>query len=130
VVVQNAPLIITDSRENDLVKDSPAIAELDAIGYLGMPLTLSNGMSLGSFCVMDTVPHEWSEVEIAIMHELSSMLTHEFEIRAHMKSFQASATQLKQVQQAIEILIDETDTTASKEDILAKIRAHRATHSI
>jgi hypothetical protein len=58
VVATNAPLITSDAREIDSLKTSLAIIDLNVICYLGLPLTLSSGTSLGSFCVIDHQPRD------------------------------------------------------------------------
>jgi GAF domain-containing protein len=56
VVATNEPLIVSDARNVDFLKDNLAIPDLNVIGYLGIPLTLQSGQRLGSFCVIDGKP--------------------------------------------------------------------------
>ena len=86
VAATNEPLIVTDAREDSVLKDNLAIPDLDVVGYLGMPLTLSNGVSLGSFCVIDDKPHNWTEQEIEIVRELAQSVMVEIELRLRQSS--------------------------------------------
>lgn len=82
VVVSNEPLVIDDARQDPLVKDNLAIPDLNVIGYLGIPLTTTDGFGLGSFCVIDNKPHEWTEHEIEVVRELAQSVMTEIELRA------------------------------------------------
>lgn len=82
VVANNSPLIVRDAREDDLLRDNLAILALDVISYLGMPITLANGKRLGSFCVIDSKPRDWTVTEINILRLIAQITTSEIELRA------------------------------------------------
>ena len=130
VVMSNKPLIIEDAREVDFLKKNLAIPDLNVIGYLGIPLTLSTNQSLGSFCVIDSQPRQWTEDEIEIMRELAEVLTAEFETRANMNLNQATADDLTAIQDKIQLLIETVKPTDNHEQVLRDIRAFRREHSL
>jgi len=74
VVATGEPLVITDAREHPLVHDNLAIRDLNVIGYLGIPLETSDGYGLGSFCVIDGKPREWTTDEVEIMRDLAKLV--------------------------------------------------------
>ena len=82
VVATNEPLIVADARQHEWLKDNLAIPNLNIIAYLGMPLNTSDGVSLGSFCVIDSQPREWTAEEIDIIRELAISTMSEIELRA------------------------------------------------
>jgi GAF domain-containing protein len=84
VVASNTPLVIEDARKHPLVQDNLAIPDLNVIGYLGIPLTTSQGEGLGSFCAVDGAPRQWSERDIYIMQELAQSVMTEIELRSEM----------------------------------------------
>lgn len=86
VVASNEPLIVEDARLNEMLKDNLAIPDLDVIAYLGMPLTTSDGIPLGSFCVIDSKPRVWTEREIDIVRELAISTMTEIELRAQVEA--------------------------------------------
>jgi GAF domain-containing protein len=90
VVADDTPLIVSDARGVSFLKDNLAIPDLDVIAYLGIPLSTSDGVSLGSFCVIDNEPREWSDHEIEIMHELAMSVMTEIELRAQIKAREAA----------------------------------------
>lgn len=82
VVASGKPLIVEDARKVSLLQDNLAITDLNVVGYLGMPLTTASGQNLGSFCVIDNKPRQWSEEEIEIVRELALSTMTEIELRA------------------------------------------------
>lgn len=94
VVANNTPLIINDAHEHDLLKDNPAISQLGAVSYIGMPITLSDGVVVGSFCVADGEPRDWSQDEIKIVRELAQIVIHEIELRAELRAHEEAQAQI------------------------------------
>lgn len=130
VVKHNKPLIVSDARENDLVKRNLAIRDLGVIGYLGIPLTLDDGKSLGSFCVIDTDVRDWTETEIEIMQELASVVTKEFDARAYVLRRKMTRAELQDLQERIMSFVDSIDAKQDKTDILQEIRAKRIAYDL
>lgn len=97
VVATNQPLIIDDARQHELVFDNPAVREFGVIAYLGMPLATSDGAGLGSFCVLDAKPREWTDYEIYILHELAQSAITEIELRAEVRQRKAAEAALRQL---------------------------------
>lgn len=95
VVATSEPLVIEDARNHPLVYDNLAIRDLNVIGYLGMPLVSSEGMALGSFCVIDSQPRIWTEREIEIVRELAVSAITEIELRGEILRRQETENQLR-----------------------------------
>ena len=91
VVATNQPLIVTDARHDPVLKDNLAVSELFVISYLGMPLTLTNGVTIGSFCVIDNVPRVWEKREIEIVRELAQSVMTEIELRVALRTYEKAA---------------------------------------
>lgn len=81
VVSSQAPVIITDAREDPRVRSNPAIEDLGVIAYLGIPLTSPTGLVVGSFCVIDQEPREWTAAEVDVMTDLSEVVMTELRLR-------------------------------------------------
>jgi len=83
------PLIVHDAMKDDrfrgnvLVRDSPKIRF-----YAGIPLQLSDGIRLGSLCVMDTKPRTMTKMELERLQHLSEMAI--ALLRNHARSIQTS----------------------------------------
>lgn len=130
VAATNKPLVVTDAREVDFLKDNMAIPDLDVIGYLGMPLTLEDGKGLGSFCVIDSSPRQWTQTEIDIMQEFSEIITSEIDLRAAVNRNPALQPKLDEARKTILALINSLDTTVSKDQFLNELRSARATFEV
>ncbi len=82
VVVGHQPLIVRDAREVDFLHLNSAVTEMGLVGYLGIPLMTSDGQALGSFCVIDTVVREWTQVDVEILQDLAQTTMTLMEMRA------------------------------------------------
>ena len=80
VVARAAPLVIEDARLDPELKDNLAIPEINVVAYLGVPL-LAAGQVVGSFCVIDRVPRQWTQKEIDAVSELAELVMTELKLR-------------------------------------------------
>lgn len=99
-VVQSAkPLVVADALADPRLRDNLAVRDLGARAYAGVPLTTSGGHTLGSFCVIDTQPREWTVEEIATLRTLADSLQTEIELRGALRQAQ---TRVKDVSRLAE----------------------------
>lgn len=98
VVATSEPLVVTDARIHPILHDNLAIPELGVIAYLGIPLTTSQGHTLGSFCVIDAKPRKWTEREIAIIRDLAALVMTKIELRLLAKNLQTDYLKLRNLQ--------------------------------
>jgi diguanylate cyclase (GGDEF)-like protein/PAS domain S-box-containing protein len=82
MVASSEPLIIRDVRAHLLARDNPAIDALQSVAYAGIPLITTDGHAIGSLCVVDTMPREWREDEIAILSDLAASVMSEIQLRS------------------------------------------------
>jgi serine phosphatase RsbU (regulator of sigma subunit) len=75
------PLIVTDAREDPLVRDNLAVSDLGVMAYAGIPLTDDRGNVLGSLCAIDTSPRAWSEEELRLLTDLAADCRNELRLR-------------------------------------------------
>jgi PAS domain S-box-containing protein len=81
VVATREPLIISDARQHPTVRDNLAVSDLGVIAYAGIPLLLSSGEVLGSFCAIDTKPRDWSPGDISALKDIAGAVISEIELR-------------------------------------------------
>ena len=79
-VTTRQPLIISDARTSDLLRDNLAIRDLNVVAYAGIPLISGSGEVLGTFCAIDTKPREWSAEDIQTLSDLAAAATSEIEL--------------------------------------------------
>ena len=80
-VASGEPFIVSDARTHPIVRDNPAVSELGVIAYAGIPLITREGQTLGSFCVVDTRPREWTAEDIEALRSLAAAVMTEIETR-------------------------------------------------
>jgi len=88
VVEAGTGLVIPDCRVHPTVRDSPAIHE-SCIAYAGMPVYASDGQILGTLCVMDTRPREWTPAELEALRDLAACVTEEIGLRTRLRAAEA-----------------------------------------
>lgn len=81
VVAGDAPLVITDARDDARVSDNEAIEDLHVVAYCGVPLRTPEGLVLGSFCVIDRDPRAWTAEEVALVEDLAAIAANELAVR-------------------------------------------------
>jgi Stage II sporulation protein E (SpoIIE)/GAF domain len=72
VVVDRAPLVVSDAREDARVAANLAIPDLGVVAYAGFPLVARAGHVVGSFCAIDTQPRHWSERDLELLEGLAA----------------------------------------------------------
>lgn len=80
VAASGRPLVIDDARTHELVKDNPAVSEFGVIAYLGTPLW-AEGKCIGSLCVLETHPRQWTEEDQRALQDLAATVNTEIELR-------------------------------------------------
>lgn len=85
VVIDKAPLIVTDAENDPRVCDNLAIPDLGVKSYLGVPLTLPSGHVIGSLCAIDTKPREWSGSDLATMSDVAEIVMSEIGLRREIR---------------------------------------------
>lgn len=81
VAYENAPLVVENAREHELVRDNGAIEDLGVIAYAGMPVRDPDGVAIGALCAISPEPHVWTEDELETLKILADMVTNEIAVR-------------------------------------------------
>lgn len=70
--------LVTDALADDRFSDNPLVIEAPHIRfYAGHPLTAADGSKLGTLCIIDKMPREMSEDELALLRDLAGMAQQE-----------------------------------------------------
>ena len=102
VVAKVEPLVISDARQHPMVRDNMAVQDLGVVAYAGIPLVLSTGEVIGSFCVIDTKPREWTDPQVAALTDIAAAVISEIELR------QASARAVRDAEAAAQAKLERT----------------------
>ena len=79
-ITRREPLVVDDAREHPVLKDNPAIAEMGAIAYAGVPLVTDAGHALGTLCVIDSRPRQWSSHQVELLGDLAASVVSEISL--------------------------------------------------
>lgn len=80
-VVLGKPLIIPDTRGHPVVGDNPAVEGMGVRAYAGIPLLTPGGHAIGTLCVMDFVPRDWTDDQVSSLVDLAAAVSTEIELR-------------------------------------------------
>ncbi len=113
VVTTNAPMIINDAVADPRVCDSLAGGENTVRSYAGFPLLAPGEQVLGSFCVADTHPRQWSAVELSVIEDLAGAAAAEIALRlAHVEQSR-TAVRLQTVLDSVQDAFVSIDTAGA-----------------
>lgn len=74
VVGVKGPLVVNDSRAHTLVCDTVLSVDGRLRAYLGVPLITRNQQVVGSLCVWDFEPKDWTEQHVAMLTSLAAVI--------------------------------------------------------
>lgn len=83
-ILQNDPWIIRNATKNPLTLANPLVAgEFGLQFYAGVPLRTPDGYNLGTFCILDREPREFSAEDIRTLQDLAAIVMNDLELRLH-----------------------------------------------
>ena len=109
VVASEEALIVPDATHHDVLKDNGAVADINVIGYLGVPIRSPDHHVIGSLCAIHGSPRDWTAGEKAALEDFARIVEDALRIRQF--SNQALAE-------------------AAKNDVLAKEYNHRVKNTM
>ncbi len=86
VVRTQRELIVTDASIDERTRDNPSVAAMGVRAWAGFPLLAPGGEVLGSFCIVDTVPREWTPRDLEVIRTLAAAASREVALRAAVAS--------------------------------------------
>ena len=104
VVSTGEPLVVADIAEHPLFRDDVVVRSFGVAGYAGIPLRTATGHVLGSFCVLDRKPREWTSNDLELLETLAASAVAEIELRS---SLSREALQAEEVSTHRDILVSQ-----------------------
>ena len=81
-VLQEDVLEIPDASQDPRFSDNPIVTGPSAVRfYAGAPLSIANGLQIGTLCIMDTLPRRLTLEERALLKDLAAAVVHSIELR-------------------------------------------------
>jgi PAS domain S-box-containing protein len=107
VVVARQPLAIGDTGQDALARDNPLVRELGLAAYLGVPLIDdSSGYVLGSVCVADHRPRDWTPDQVAILSDLAGLVMTQIQLRSELATRGELERRLIDVEASLQALLE------------------------
>jgi PAS domain S-box-containing protein len=104
VVATGEPLIVADIATHPRFRDDTVVRSFGIAGYAGIPLRTATGHVLGSFCVLDRRPREWTADDLELLETLAASAVSEIELRS---SLSREAEQAEEVSTHRDILMSQ-----------------------
>lgn len=81
-ILHDEPWVVTDARIDPRALANPLVAgEMGLQFYAGVPLTSRDGHNLGTLCLIDYEPREFTAAELATLEDLAAVVMSELELR-------------------------------------------------
>ena len=78
-ILGDAPLVVSDTLLDERFADNPQVAGDPGVRfYAGFPLRLRDGACVGSLCLIDYAPREFTAADVAVLADLSALAEDEF----------------------------------------------------
>jgi GAF domain-containing protein len=74
-VATGEPLVVEDARVDPVLHDHPAVTDGMLVSYAGIPLIDPAGLAIGTLCVWDDKPHQWSTGHVQILDDLAHIVS-------------------------------------------------------
>jgi len=81
VVATRQPFVVEDAHRDVRTVGDPAIDAFAAVSWIGYAVEDPDGFVLGTFCLMDAVPREWSPLDILTVATLARAASSEVALR-------------------------------------------------
>ncbi len=79
-IALGTPLVIADTLKDVRVAEIPAVTQFNVRAYAGVPLLIS-GQAVGTLCVMDLRPRDWTDDEVDTLIDLAATVMTEIRLR-------------------------------------------------
>ena len=77
-IMQDEPLVVYDTLEDDRFADNPLVIDQPGIRfYTGIPLAGPNGFKVGTLCIADTKPWQPDNLNLQLLLKLAELAQHE-----------------------------------------------------
>ena len=85
------PVMIHDASAHPLSRDLPVVREGLIAAYLGVPLRLESGMTIGALCAIEETPRLWRAADIDTLNDVAASLLSELELMMQRRARLSSA---------------------------------------
>lgn len=87
----DGPVVVSDASTDELTRDNPSVATMGVRAWAGYPVRDEGGHVLGSFCVIDTIPRQFTAKQLHLLETLAEGASREVALRAALRQAAVSA---------------------------------------
>lgn len=73
-VAKGEPLLVEDARLDEKFRNHPGVVDKTFISYLGIPLVDDGGHAVGTLCVWDAEPRQWTTGHVQVLKDIAWMV--------------------------------------------------------
>ena len=100
VIESGEPLVVGDAGTHPLTRDNPSIESMGVAAWAGFPVRMRDGFVLGSFCVVDRSPREWTDQDVRILEALAGAARSEVHLREALTESRRAVSSLQRMHEA------------------------------
>lgn len=121
-ILQPDLLLVPDSHEDPRFSDNPLVTGAPSIRfYAGMPLITSDGLALGSLCVIDQQPRQLSAQQQEALRVLGNQISSQLDLKRHITLQEQLIAEREEVRKSLQAeIIERSRTEAELEWVLAQ----------
>jgi len=103
ILTPEAPLLVPDAQADARFADNPLVTgEPHVRSYASVPLVWGNGEAVGTLCVIDRVPRQFSDEQLHALHSLGRQVISLFALRDTTRRLEAKVTALERTGRELE----------------------------
>jgi PAS domain S-box-containing protein len=107
VVARRSALAIGQTDADPEFACYPAVSGLGVRAYAGVPLVTDDGHALGSLCVLDFRPRDWTERDVRVLADIAAAALTEVELRARAAERERSLALLREREEQVRALVEQ-----------------------
>lgn len=119
VIGSESECLFAEAREHPLTRDNPSVDEMGVVAWAGFPVRAPDGEILGTLCVADTKPRQWTDRDRTILETLAGTASTEVALRAALDEEQAQRARAEEVAEELQRTNAELAETATRAEKLA-----------
>ncbi len=109
VVSTAKPYTLTDARTDPESAGNPAVEQFGVVAYAGVPLSTTDGETVGTLCAIDYAPREWSAEDLRLLADLGAGVIAELQVLAATRIVARHQAALRELTELAHALADHED---------------------
>jgi two-component system sensor histidine kinase/response regulator len=101
-IMRDEVMVVPDTLEDPRFNHNPRVTGAEQIRfYAGAPLKSADGFVLGTLCVLDTAPRQFSAADAAVLEDFAAIVSDEMELRLAATLLEAEVAERSKIEAAL-----------------------------